>query len=79
MGYLIVMATKAPSPGKRRSERIRRKKITFFHKAFLLSKEDGIKIAAIVLQRGRYYTFSSISEDSWPPSMVEIVSRSTQD
>jgi hypothetical protein len=73
------MAIKKPSPGGRRSERIRRKKLTFFNKAFLLSKEDGVETAAIVFQHGKYYTFSSISEDSWPPSMVEIVSKPTQD
>ncbi|CAG8979564.1 hypothetical protein HYALB_00011918 [Hymenoscyphus albidus] len=55
------MNVKASNFGKRRSERIRRKKKTLFHKAFLLGKEDGIEIAMIVLQQGRYSTYSSIT------------------
>lgn len=67
------MADKVLNSSKRRSERIRRRKKTLFHKAFLLSKEDGIEIALIILQQGRYHTYNSRSGDTWPPSMVEIV------
>lgn len=58
---------------KRRSERIRKRKKTVFQKAYELGKFPEIEIAIIIFQNGRYFTFNSTKDESWPPSMKEIV------
>ena len=60
---------------RRRSERLRRRKETFFLKAMELGEFPGIDIAVIIFQNGRYSTFSSVEDESWPPSMENIVSK----
>ncbi|KAF7894694.1 uncharacterized protein EAF01_010144 [Botrytis porri] len=57
---------------KRRSERLRRRKTTLFKKAFDLGRDYDVDVAVIIRQHGRYYTFRSMDNLSWPPSMNEI-------
>ena len=68
------MARMLLNTSKRRSERLRRRKLTLFKKAYDLGKEYNVDIAVVIRQRGRYYTFRSLDNKSWPPSMSEIVS-----
>ena len=58
----------------RRSERIRRKKLILFKHACKLGNEEGIDVAVIVFQHGRYYLGVWTQRASWPPDMTEIVS-----
>lgn len=62
---------------KRRSERIRNRKATVFQKAFELGEFPEIEIAVIIYQNGQYFTYNSTANNSWPPSMKEIVSQAT--
>jgi hypothetical protein len=72
------MAIKNP---KRKGENIRRKNVenlrrrkkTLFKKVYELGKYDGVDVALIVHQNGRFFTYRSIDLESWPPSMKEIV------
>lgn len=66
--------TKRLNTMKRQSERLRRRKATLFKKAWDLGRECNVDVAVIICQRGRYYTFRSLDNKSWPPSMIEIVS-----
>jgi hypothetical protein len=34
---------------------------------------DGIEVALIIRQNGRFFTYRSVDHESWPPSMKEIV------
>jgi hypothetical protein len=59
---------------RRRSERLRRRKHTLFKKAYDLGREYLVDVAVVIYQEGRYYTFRTLDQKSWPPSMEEIVS-----
>ncbi len=63
----------SPNTIKRRSERIRRRKNTLLQKSYELGKFPGIDIAVIIFQNGRYFTYNSTENNSWPPSMKNIV------
>ncbi|TVY15623.1 hypothetical protein LARI1_G009015 [Lachnellula arida] len=56
----------------RQSERLRRRKETLFLKAMELGQFPGVDIAVVILQNGRYSTFTSVKDESWPPSMENI-------
>jgi hypothetical protein len=58
---------------KRRSENLGRRKKTVLKKVYELGEYDGIDVALIIRQNGRFFTYRSISHESWPPSMKEIV------
>jgi hypothetical protein len=60
---------------KRRSERIRRKKLALVKDAYKLGDEEGIDVAVIVYQHGRYYLAISTERSFWPPDITEIVSK----
>jgi hypothetical protein len=57
----------------RKAENLRRRKETLFKKVYELGKYDGVDIALILRQNGRFFTYRSIDLESWPPSMKEIV------
>jgi hypothetical protein len=59
---------------KRRSENLKRRKDTLFKKAYELGKYYDIEVAVILHQNGRYFTYRTIDQESWPPSMKQIVS-----
>jgi hypothetical protein len=65
------MATKNTS--KRRSENLGRRKKTLLKKVYELGECDGIEVALIIRQNGRFFTYRSVDHESWPPSMKEIV------
>ncbi|TVY13379.1 hypothetical protein LARI1_G009530 [Lachnellula arida] len=56
----------------RRSERLRRRKETFLLKAMELGEFPGVDIAVVICQNGRYSTFTSVEDESWPPSMENL-------
>ena len=58
---------------KRRSENLGRRKKTVLKKIYELGKYDGIDVALIIRQNGRFFTYRSIDHESWPPSIKEIV------
>jgi hypothetical protein len=60
---------------KRRSERIRRKKLALVKDAYRLGEEGGIDVAVIVYQYGRYYLAICTKRSCWPPNLSEIVSK----
>ncbi len=59
---------------KRRSENLGRRKKTVLKKVYELGEYDGIEVALIIRQNGRFFTYRSMDHESWPPSMKEIVS-----
>jgi len=65
------MATKAL---KNRSERLRKRKNSLFKKAYELGMLCNVDVAVIVRKNGRYFTYRSINQETWPPAMKEIVS-----
>jgi hypothetical protein len=72
------MDTKRNDEGKRRkrkNEGINRRKDTLIKKAYELGEFDGIEVALIICKYGRYTTYRSRGHASWPPSIVEIVSK----
>ena len=71
------MAGPQKNEGKKRSERIRKKKLTLFKNAGKLGSELGIDVAVIVFQHGRYYLGVWSQRASWPPDITEIVSESS--
>ena len=46
-----------------------------FGKAYKPAKVHGIDIAVIMHKNGRYFTYRSLDQESWPPTMKQIVSR----
>src|SRR5450432_4877420 len=58
---------------KKRSENLGRRKKTVLKKVYELGEYDGIDVALIIRQNGRFFTYRSINHESWPPSMKEIV------
>ena len=63
----------AINKSKRRSENLGRRQKTVLKKVYELGKYDGIDVALIIRQNGRFFTYRSIDHESWPPSMKEIV------
>ena len=56
-----------------KTERLRRRIHTLIKQGYEVGEFDGVEVAIIVLNRGRFLTFRSTDEDSWPPSIPEIV------
>jgi hypothetical protein len=71
------MATRSKS--KRRSENLGRRKKTLLKKIYELREYDGIEVALIIHQNGRFFTYRSVDHESWPPSMKEIVRQCRSD
>jgi len=54
---------------KRKQETLRRRKKT------LVKKVYDFEVALILSKMGRYSTFRSLDQDTWPPSMEQIISQ----
>jgi hypothetical protein len=52
---------------------LRQRKETLFKKVYELGKYDGVDVALILYQNGRYFTCRSVDLEPWLPSMKEIV------
>lgn len=48
---------------------------TLIKKAYELGECDGMDVALIICKHDRYTTYRSSDHASWPPSIVEMVSR----
>jgi hypothetical protein len=62
---------------KRKNEGINRRIETLITKAYELGKFDGVDVALTICKHGRYTTYKSRGHASWPPSMAEIVGKTT--
>ncbi len=49
---------------KKKSKRIKRKRITLFRKVHELGKSDDLKIAVIIFHNGQYFTYRNMDEKS---------------
>jgi hypothetical protein len=58
---------------KRRTDNVGRRKKTLLKKAHKLGKYDGVDVAVIIRQNGKFFTYRSVDHKSWPPSIEEIV------
>jgi len=58
---------------RRKAENLGRRKKTVLKKVYELGEYDGVDIALIIRQNGRFFTYRSIDHESWPPSMKDIV------
>jgi SRF-type transcription factor (DNA-binding and dimerisation domain) len=63
----------ANTKSKRRSENLGRRKKTLLKKVYEFGEYDGIEVALIIRQNGRFFTYRSVDHEFWPPSMKEIV------
>ena len=63
-------------PPKRRSEMLKRRKLTLINNAHELAKCCDVDVALIIRSRksGRYFTCNSLDLDSWPPSKEQKAS-----
>ena len=60
---------------KRKREGVNRRIKTLIKNTYKLGKLPGMDIALIICNRGRYSMFKSIDQESFPPTMAEIVSQ----
>jgi putative salt-induced outer membrane protein YdiY len=57
---------------KRKNKGVDRRKDTLVKKAYELGEFDGVDVALIICNHGRYTTYRSRDHASWPPSLAEI-------
>jgi hypothetical protein len=69
------MAVKARKIKNRQSERLRRRKETWFGKGHELGMDYGVDVFQVIHKNGRYETYRSTDKPWWPPTWLEIVSR----
>jgi len=62
---------------KRNRNGVGRREKTLLKKSYELGRFPGIDVALIIRNRGRYSTFMSMDQESWPPTRAEIVSGDT--
>jgi hypothetical protein len=68
----------ATNNSKRKQENLRRRKKTLVKKVYEFGKDFDFEVALILSKKGgngRYFTFRSLDQDTWPPSMEQIVSQ----
>ncbi len=65
----------APDNLNRKQENLRRRKKTLIKKAYEFGKDFDFEVALILSKKGRYFTFRSLDQDTWPPPMEQIVSQ----
>jgi hypothetical protein len=58
---------------RNKRQQLRRAKNTLFKNAHKLAKVHKIDIAVIMHENGRYFTYRSTDQESWPPTMEQIV------
>ena len=58
---------------KSKSQRFTRRKACLMKKAHELAKICEADLALIIRKKNRYYTYCSMEEKQWPPTMAEIV------
>jgi hypothetical protein len=56
----------AASSLKNEREKLRRRKQSFFRKAYEIGKLFDIDGAVILHKNGRYFTYRSMDQESWP-------------
>jgi SRF-type transcription factor (DNA-binding and dimerisation domain) len=60
---------------KRKQENLRRRKKTLVKKVYEFKKDFDFEVVLILFKNSRYFTFRSLDQDSWPPSIKQIVSQ----
>jgi SRF-type transcription factor (DNA-binding and dimerisation domain) len=50
---------------KRRTDNVGRRKKTLLKKAHKLGKYDGVDVAVIIRQNGKFFTYRSVDHKSW--------------
>src|SRR6266498_1924584 len=63
----------SPSERKKKTEKVRRERITLFNKANNLGS-NGANVYVIVEYNGKYFIYNSYSDKEWPPSEAMLVS-----
>jgi hypothetical protein len=58
---------------RRKAENLSQRKKTVLKKVYKLGEYDGVDVALIIYQNGRFFTYKSIDHESWPLSIKEIV------
>ena len=71
---LLFCCAMAKDIRKKRREALRRRKNTLFKKAYELGQLPDVEVAVIIRANGRYYTYRSTEQASWPPDIEQIVS-----
>jgi hypothetical protein len=59
---------------KRKQENLKRRKKTLVKKVYKFGKDFDFKVALILSKKGCYFTFRSLDQDTWLPSIEQIVS-----
>jgi hypothetical protein len=63
----------SPSEHKKKTEKIRKKRITLFNKANNLGL-NGANVYVIIEYNGKYFIYNSRSDKEWPPSEIILIS-----
>ena len=72
---MIYISTMARNNLKRKQENLRRRKKTLIKKGYEFGRDFDFEVALILSKQGCYFTFRSLDQDTWPPSMEQIVSQ----
>ena len=65
----------AATNNKRHRNGAARRQNTVLKKAHELGMFPGVDVAVVIRKRGRFYTYMSTDQESWPPTKAEIVSK----
>jgi hypothetical protein len=69
------MTVETRSTKNRQSERLRRRKETWFGKGHELGRDYDVDIFQLMHKKGQLYTYRSTDKSWWPPTWLEIVSK----
>jgi len=65
--------SKAGLVATRRNERLGRRIKTLFMKSHELWELFGVDVAVVFKTKSLYYTYKSIENSTWPPTMADVV------
>ena len=71
---MTTMKNQEALKNKRKREGAGKRSNMLLKKAYELGKLPEIDVFVVINNRGRYSTYKSVSRESWPPTMAEIVS-----
>jgi len=60
---------------KNKREQLRRGKLGLFKRGHKFGKAHEVDVAIILRKNGQYYTYRSLNQESWPPTIKQIISQ----
>ena len=59
---------------KREYSRARKRRITLMRKADQFSKDCQADVYVLIFRDGKFFTYSSLEDEQWPPQLSKVVS-----